>query len=454
MANGIASVELVGALSRAGILSFFGAAGLTIAEVSRAIDTLEMEIGDGPHGFNLIHSPNEPRHEKELVDLYLDRGVRKIEASAYLDITPWLVKYRASGLHRDGEGRIVAPHRVMAKVSRLEVARRFLSPAPVEILDTLEREGQISHQEAQLARSIPLCDDLTAEADSAGHTDNRPALTLLPALARLRDQLAAGHPGKRPIALGAAGGISTPSSAAAAFALGADYILLGSVHQACVESGSSDAVRNLLAQADPADVVMAPAADMFEMGVKVQVLRRGTLFAPRAQRLYEMYRSHSSIDELPDPFRQQLEKDYFRAPIEHIWEETRSYFEIHDVAQVERAMTDPKHRLALLFRWYLGQSSKWANEGDESRTVDYQVWCSPAMGAFNEWVRGSRFENPRERRVVDVAKAILNGATLVIRSRMLSNQGIPIDGEALATALCPDSLLATSPGTEPMRTGR
>ena len=58
--------------------------------------------------------------------------------------------------------------------------------------------------------------------------------------------------------------------------MGAAYVVTGSVNQACVESGTSDAVRQMLAEAGQADVAMAPAADMFEMGVKVQVLKRGT----------------------------------------------------------------------------------------------------------------------------------------------------------------------------------
>ena len=65
---------------------------------------------------------------------------------------------------------------------------------------------------------------------------------------------------------------------AAAFALGAAYVLTGSVNQLAVESGLSDDASAMLAQADLADVMMAPAADMFELGVKVQVLRRGTMF--------------------------------------------------------------------------------------------------------------------------------------------------------------------------------
>src|SRR5206468_2701677 len=189
--------------------------------------------------------------------------------------------------------------------------------------------------------------------------------------------------------VGAAGGISTPWAAAAAFAMGAAYVVTGSVNQGCVEAGTSGAVRKMLAEARQADIAMAPAADMFEMGVKVQVLKRGTMFAMRAAKLFEFYRAYDSIEAIPAAERLALEKNLFRAPLEMIWDETRGYFEARDPAQLDRAARDPKHKMALVFRWYLGQSSHWANAGEPTRGVDYQVWCGPAMAAFNEWARGS-----------------------------------------------------------------
>src|SRR5213075_3467264 len=98
---------------------------------------------------------------------------------------------------------------------------------------------------------------------------------------------------------GAAGGIGTPAAAAAAFAMGAAYVVTGSINQACTESGSSDVVRKMLAAAEQADVAMAPAADMFEMGVKVQVLKRGTMFGVRSAKLYEAYHGHASLEAIP-----------------------------------------------------------------------------------------------------------------------------------------------------------
>ncbi|MBL8795898.1 MAG: PfaD family polyunsaturated fatty acid/polyketide biosynthesis protein, partial [Planctomycetia bacterium] len=296
MANGIASVEIVEAMSRAGMLGFFGAAGLSLPNVENAIDRLSRDLGTAPFGVNLIHTPNEPNHEAGIVSLFLRRNVRLVEASAYLDLTPPVVRYRVAGLHRDASGRTVAPNRIVAKVSRVEVASKFLAPPPAGILRQLVAQGEITADQADLAARIPMAQDLTAEADSAGHTDNRPALALLPTMLALRDRLQAQHGFAVPPRVGAAGGISTPASAAAAFAMGAAYIVTGSVNQACVESGSCDAVRQMLAEAEQADVIMAPAADMFEMGVKVQVLKRGTMFAMRAAKLYEIYRSRESLD--------------------------------------------------------------------------------------------------------------------------------------------------------------
>ena len=407
MANAIASCDIVEAMARAGMLGFFGAAGLSPQRVEAAIERLQQSVGDLPHGFNLIHSPNEPELEAAVADLYIRKGVRLVEASAYLDLTPHIVRYRLAG-----------PNRVIAKVSRVEVAEKFMRPAPEAMLRELVARGLLTAEQAQRGGGLPVAEDITVEADSGGHTDNRPLVTLLPTMLALRDRLGA------PVRIGAAGGIATPSAAAAAFMMGAAYVVTGSINQACVESGSSDVVRQMLAEAGQADTAMAPAADMFEMGVKVQILKRGTMFAMRAQKLYELYKAHDSMEALPAPQRAMLERDLFRAPLPEIWRQTAEFFKVRDPKQLEKAQADPKHKLALVFRWYLGQASRWANAGVADRKVDYQVWCGPAMGAFNEWTKGTFLENPARRRVALVAKNILAGAAHVTQAhyRRLSGE--------------------------------
>jgi PfaD family protein len=429
MANGIGSADIVEAMSRSGMLGFFGAAGLSPSVVEPAVVRVRRSLEDRPFGFNLIHSPNEPQLENAIVDLYLRHGVRLVEASAYLDLTLPVVRYRLSGIHTNAAGEIVTPNRVIAKVSRVEVASKFFSPAPARLVQELVRQGQLTTYQAGLAERVPVAADATAEADSAGHTDNRPAITLVPTLLALRDRLERQYDYARPLRVGAAGGIATPASAAAAFAMGAAYILTGSINQACVESGSSNTVREMLAQAEQADVAMAPAADMFEMGVRVQVLKRGTMFPMRAAKLYELYRAHGSLDELPASEKAFLEKNVFRHPLEEIWRQTREFFQTRDPAQVSRAERDQKHRMALVFRWYLGNSSRWANAGEPSRKLDYQVWCGPAMGAFNEWVKGTYLEVAGNRCVVPVALNLLYGAGLLTRIHLLRCQGVAVPRE-------------------------
>jgi PfaD family protein len=426
MANGITSVEMVEAVGKNGMIGFFGAAGLPLDRIESAIDRIQNTMADRPYGFNLIHSPYEPDLEAATVDLYLRRGIRCISASAYLRLTLPLVAFRVSGIHRDREGRITCPNRVLAKVSRIEVAERFFSPPPQKMLSELVRTGTISPEEAELASQIPVAADLTAEADSGGHTDNRPAMTLLPTMTALRDRIVTRHRYAEPVCVGLGGGIATPAAAAGAFAMGAAYILTGTVNQACIEAGTSETVRQMLAEASQADVAMAPSADMFEMGVKVQVLKRGTMFPQKAQKLYDLYRQHHNWESIEIKDKQIVESQYFKRNFNEEWAETRQFFKTRDPGQILKAETDPRHKMALVFRAYLGKSSKWANSGEPSRQIDYQIWCGPAIGAFNEWTKGSFLESPPNRSVVTVAMNLMLGAAILTRLNLARVQHLDL----------------------------
>ncbi len=424
MAHGISSPEIAIQLGRAGMLGFIGAAGDSPAKVEKAILQMKNLAEPVPFGFNLIHSPNEKGLEDVIVDLYLKHGVRLVEASAFLAMSLPLVRYRVTGIHEDANGRIVTPNKVIAKVSRVEVASKFFAPPPEKMLQKLVESGVITEHQARLAARIPVAQDLTSEADSGGHTDNRPAVSLHPTMVALKNRMQAEYKYDMPLRVGFGGGTGTPASAAAAFAMGASYLVVGSVHQACVESGTSDAARFMLANAGQADIAMAPAGDMFEMGVTVQVLKRGTMFAMRAQKLYELFRRYNSIESLPAADRQMLEKTIFQDSLDNIWAGTAEFFKQRDPSQLEKAAADPHHKMALVFRWYLGLSPRWAVAGEENRKVDYQIWCGPAMGAFNEWAKGSFFEKPENRKVVDVAMNLLYGSALELRLTQLRNQGL------------------------------
>ncbi len=430
MANGIASADMVIALAQAGLLGFFGAAGLSPRRVAENVARIAVEAQGGPWGVNLIHSPAEPDTEEAVADLLIREGVRRVCASAFLGLTRPVVRLALSGVRRDANGAIHRNISLFAKISRPELAQMFLSPAPRELVDALVARGQLTAEEAALARHLPLAEDITVEADSGGHTDNRPLPALFPAIAGLAAQIVREQGYSRPVRVGAAGGLGTPDGVAGAFALGAAYVLTGSVNQAAIESGLSDAGRAMLATAGIADVAMAPAADMFEIGVKLQVLKRGTLFAQRAQRLYDLYVAYDDIDAIPSMERQKIERDIFRAPLEQIWEETRRFFAERNPAELARAEQDGKRKMALIFRWYLGLSSRWAIEGRADRRMDYQIWCGPAMGAFNAWTQGTFLEDPARREVVQIALNLMEGATVLSRVQQLRALGVPMPAAA------------------------
>ncbi len=456
MANGIASARLVITMASQGLLAFFGAGGLGFDEVVRGLDEIQGALGDeagagsaplrgkpasSPRsarlrdeapafGSNLIFSPNEPELEAAVADLYLRRGIRRVSASAYMKLTPAVVRYACAGLAEGPDGQVTRQNHLFAKVSRPEVARLFMAPAPADILAALVEQGQLTDAEASLAARVPLAGDVTVEGDSGGHTDNRPLAVLMPCMLELRQAMRQEHGYTSPLRVGAAGGLGTPSAVAAAFALGADYVLTGTVNQATAEAGISPEARAMLAEADLADVVMAPSPDMFEMGVKVQVLKRGTLFAQRATLLAEVYAGNDSLEGISAELRSRLEDELFKAPLEGIWQETRAFFEDRNPAELQRAEGDARHRMALVFRWYLGKSSRWAIIGEPDRRLDFQIWCGPAMGSFNRWVRGSFMERPEERSVVQVALNLLEGAAVITRCQQLRSHGVTVPREA------------------------
>ena len=428
MAHGIASVELVKTAGKAGMIGFFGAAGFSLGALEKAILRLKSEAADIPYGFNLVFS-GAPEQELAIIKLYLKHGICLISAAGYLRLTLPLLYYRIKGIYRNSDDTIICPNKIIAKTSRLEIAKQFLSPPPEKMIHQLVERELITQEEAALAEKIPVAEDLTAEADSGGHTDNRAAISLLPSMISLRDNLFQTYKYSTMPSIGLGGGIATPKAVAAAFAMGADYVLSGSVNQSCAEAGTSATVKQMLSKALQTDVVMAPSANMFERGIKVQVLKRGSLFPQRAARLFELYRTYSSIEDIPDDIKSEVEKKILQNSFNSEWELTKKFFKAYDPVQLELAEKDPKRRMSLLFRSYLGKSSKWAINDDRARKKDFQIWCGPSMGAFNEWTKGSFLENPESRQFETIAMNLLFGACVVMRRQWIMQSGLSLPTE-------------------------
>ena len=435
MAKGIASAELVVAAGKEGVLASLGAGGLPLGLVDKALDHIQTHLSNNePYAVNLIHSPFDDHLEKGCVDLLLKRGVRIVEASAFMALTPHVVRYRVAGLRKDPTtGKIICDNKIIFKVSRTELAEMALRPAPKKLLKKLLKAGEITKEQAEMSKYVPMCDDIAVEADSGGHTDNRPIHVILPLIMRLRDRITKElkYGKDRRVRVGVGGGIGCPEAALAAFSMGAAFVVTGTINQMCRQAGTCDYVRKVLSEATYSDVTMAPAADMFDQGVELQVIKKGTLFASRARKLFQLFQSYDSLDEIPKNEMKKIEKRIFQKSCDDVWEETRNFYinRLKDPEKVKRAEEkDPKLKMSMTFRWYLSKSSGWANRGGpdrqgKNRQLDYQIWCGPAIGSFNEFIKGT-YLDPKVANaypdVVQINKQVLFGACYLRRLQSLT----------------------------------
>ncbi|MDN3720432.1 hypothetical protein QW131_17370 [Roseibium salinum] len=213
-----------------------------------------------------------------------------------------------------------ASNRIIAKISRPDVAAQFLAPAPERVVASLLASGAITGEEAALLREVPMADAICVESDSGGHTDQGMPFALIPPVLGLRDEAEARFASFGPIFVGAGGGIGTAEAAAAVLVLGADFIVTGSINQCTVEAGTSDAVKDLLEGINVYDTAYAPSGEMFELGSKVQVLKKGVFFFPaRAEKLVGLYRQHDSLDGIDAKLKAQIEERYFRRSFDEVF---------------------------------------------------------------------------------------------------------------------------------------
>jgi trans-AT polyketide synthase/acyltransferase/oxidoreductase domain-containing protein len=73
--------------------------------------------------------------------------------------------------------------------------------------------------------------------------------------------------------------------------------------------------------------------------------------------------------------------------------------------------------MALVFRWYFVHTNRLALRGDPAEKVDYQIHCGPAMGAFNQWIKGTDLEDWRNRHVDEIAVRLMRAAAEFLDDR-------------------------------------
>ncbi|SFS42465.1 PfaD family polyunsaturated fatty acid/polyketide biosynthesis protein [Marininema halotolerans] len=433
MGQGVASEQLVVTMGQAKLLSVFGSAGFRTEQIEASIQRIQSQLLPGqPYGVCLIANVHNPAEEMRQAKLFVKYDVPVIEVAAFASITEALVYSRIKGITQQN-GRIIVPRRLIAKCSRIEVAQRFFSPPPVDLVQSLLESGWITEEEAKLSQRIPIVDDLAVEANSGGHTDQGVNVTLLPAMNALRDEMMSQYGYEEEIMIGCGGGIGTPEAVVSVFTLGADFIFTGSINQCTVESGAHDVVKDILSDVKIHDTALTIAGDMFEIGAKVQVVKKNSRHEIRAKTLYQLYKQYHSIEDIPQSVTVDLEKNYFKRRMNEVWDLVCRYKNQHNPEQIIEAKRNPRVKMALIFKWYFAHCGHVTQEGDLSEIDNFRIFCGPAMGAFNQWVKGTPYENWRNRHVHEIAEFLMVNACQYAQTRLVSSADLITQKQVCAT---------------------
>jgi len=372
---GTRGAPFVQASRKAGLLSFLDLPAPK--DLAGALDRIGPDAGVS---FGICVRRESPR-EESTVDLALERGVQCLEAVGYEVPTPALLRFRFEGT--------AVPRLLMAQVSSLRSAKRFLeSPT----------EGQNGDRGA--GSRFPIASDLCVVPDSTGSGD---LATLLPAVRRLADEAQRSLDGP-PLRVGAGGALGTPEAIASAFLLGADFVQTSAVNLSCSEAALPAETRLRLASLAPGETTSAPAAHGFALGARATVVKKGSLFAPRAQKLYEIFRFYDSLEDIPPALRTKLKTKFFKCPLAEVWESLRQRL------PEEFKSPDPKQKMALVFIEYLHQTLRWTLEGNPDEAAQAHIPCDEALPAFNHRVAGAGVADPSARTLAAVAEWLMEEA--------------------------------------------
>lgn len=415
MCNGISSVQLIEKAAKSGLLAYYATEGLTkdkiVEDIAKLNDSLK---GQHKYGVAISMDYMHAMKEIEMFSLIQKHDVTMVQLSGYISVSESIIRFKAAGVYKDGD-TIKTRNRIMVKLSRPEVAITFLKSAPNDMIEKLFSEGKITALEAEFLRNTPLADAICVETNSAGKTDNATAFSTYPSILRMKNRIMEEYKYNKDVYVGYAGSIGSPEAIVAAFVMGADFIMTGSINQCCVEAGTSDKVKDMLQEANIQDTDYIPSGDNYDFVTKTQVLKKGVLFHVRANKLYEIYKMYPSIDDIDITLKRQIEQQFFSMSLDDVYRiiEPR-LLEV----QLKKAEKMSKYKMALIFNYYYVLSMEKALKGKVSEEVNYLVHCSVAMGAFNLYVKDTKLEKWKFRYVDEIAIMLMEGAETMLKNKV------------------------------------
>ena len=303
-----------------------------------------------------------------------------------MSLTPAIVRYAYHGVHVDADGRRAAPqHGVRQDLASrggppLHApgaggdARRPRRQGPADRRRSAARRRCCPSPRTSPSRATAAATPTTARSDRCSRRSWRCATTPSRRTAT-----------QRPIRVGAAGGLGTPQAVAAAFALGAAYVLTGigqpGVRRVrAVGRGQADARRGRHRRRDDGAGRRHVRDGRQAAGAQARHDVRGrgrascTTCTGRIRRSRRSRRPSATSSRRRSSARPSTRAGKRRA-------RSGPNAIPEQVAEAER---DPRHKMALVFRWYLGLSSRWAIDGTRGRADS-----TTRSGAGRRWGRST-----------------------------------------------------------------
>ena len=366
-----------------------------------------------------------------MADLYLRRGVTRVEASAFMALTPAVVRYAATGLSTDPAGTDPAEEPPL----REDLARRGGEPLPgaapgrdpasARGAGSADRRGGAARRRAAARRGRHRRGRLR-RAHRQPAADRAPAGDPAPARPRRRRaRLSAGGPrrrGRRPgHALGGRRGVRARRRLRA-HRLGQPG--LRRVRPPRERHGAARRGGNR-------------RRDHGAGGRHVRARRQGAGAARGARCSPSARRSSTSstgptpsLESIPADEREKVETQLLRASFGEAWASTRAFWAARDPREVAKA--EPTRSTG----WRSSSARTSASRAGGRSPASRDAAPTSRSGAGRRWARSTRgpaaasSRSPRQRTVVQIARNLLEGAAVVTRAQQLRASGLAVPAAA------------------------
>lgn len=406
--DGISSVTMMKSLEKGNILGFLGTKGLSLQETQQIIESALREVKQDKLGVHITCDVLQPEYSDEKLQLIIKYNINRLQISGFQKPTEKLYEYRIHNIRQ----RENASDKLLVCVNNRKATEEFMKPIPKYFIQMQMQLGNIDSKEAEFLSKIPLCDDICIENDGLGVNH----FGWISSFKKLNHDMSESYGMKKRVRIGICGNIGNPQMLAVAFFSGADFVMTSTINQCTLEADTSERVKELLQEAKENDFLFAPTDNLFEFGEKKSILKKGTLYAVRAQKVYDIYLKYSSLEEIPDEQEELLEY-YFGISLEQMYQSI-----VRRVSNREKILIgeQPKYKLGVVLKEYLQLCFIQVKIGEKDWEINYGIEVGSELADMNRWLEGTDLETWKQRKVTIIAKRMMDeGADLLKKNCQL-----------------------------------